>query len=191
MPRRPRMPRSGPGADRRPGQDRPGRKGRFPGLSDRPRHRAGLQHRRGPHPRRRPDQQDRLQGRPVRQGRRHAGRDRSAAVPGRARSGQGQEGPGRSQSRQRQSRPAALHQARRIRDPAADRYAALHRRAADGADRGRHGGDRQRPDPARLRHRQGADLGRRRAAPGRRRQHRQCRDPDRHRDRSPRSSRSR
>ena len=29
------------------------------------------------------------------------------------------------------------HQARRIRDPATDRYPALHRRAADGADRGR------------------------------------------------------
>ena len=47
------------------------------------------------------------------------------------------------------------------------------------------GGDRQRADPARLRHRQGADLGRRRAAPGRRRQHRQCRDPDRHRHHRP------
>ena len=54
---------------RRPRADRRGRKGRFSGLSDRPRHRAGLQHRRGPHPRRRPDRQDRLQGRPVRQGR--------------------------------------------------------------------------------------------------------------------------
>ena len=70
--------------------------------------------------------------------RRHAGRDRSAAVPGSPRSGQGQEGPGRSQPRQRQPRPAALHQARRIRDPATDRYAALHRRAVDGADSGRH-----------------------------------------------------
>ena len=123
---------------------------------------------------------------------RYAGRDRSAAVPGSARSGQGQEGAGRSQSRQRQSRPAALHQARRIRDPAADRYAALHRRAIDRADRGR----RRAPiDNAqtqlRLRHRQGADLGRRRPAPGRRRQYRQCRDADRHRDASPRSSRSR
>ncbi len=47
------------------------------------------------------------------------------------------------------------------------------------------GGDRQRPDPARLRHRQGADLRRRRPAPGRRRQYRQCRDPDRHRDHRP------
>ena len=122
-------------ARRRSGQDRPGRQGRLSGLSDRPRHRAGLQHRGGPHPGRRPDQQDRVQGRPVRQGRRHAGRDRSATVPGSARSGHRQEGAGRSQSRQRQSRSAALYQARRIRDPAADRYPALHRGAADGADR--------------------------------------------------------
>ena len=50
--------RTGPG--RRPRQDRRRRKGRFSGLSDRPRHRARLQHRRGPHPRRRPDQPDRV-----------------------------------------------------------------------------------------------------------------------------------
>ncbi len=31
------------------------------------------------------------------------------------------------------------HKTRRVRDPAADRYATLHRRAADGADPGRHG----------------------------------------------------
>ena len=81
---------------------------------------------------------------------RPARRDRPAALPGGARSGQGQEGPGRGQSRQRQSRSAALHQARRIRDPAADRHPAFHRRAIDRADRGRRCGDLQRPDPARL-----------------------------------------
>ena len=50
---------------------------------------------------------------------------------------------------------------------------------------GRRRRDRQRADPARLRHRQGADLRRRGPAPGRRRQHRQCRDADRHRDHRP------
>ena len=47
---------------------------------------------------------------------------------------------------------------------------------------GRHGADRERADPARLRHRQGADLRCRRASSGRRRQYRQRRDADRHRD---------
>ena len=124
-----------PRPHRRPGQDRAGRKGRLSGLSDRARHRAGLQHRAGAHPGRRPDRQDRLQGRPVGQARRYAGRDRPAAVPGGARSGHGQEGAGRSQPCQRQSRPAALHQARRIRHAAADRHPAFHGRAADRADR--------------------------------------------------------
>ena len=41
--------------------------------------------------------------------------------------------------------------------------------------------DLQRANPARLRHGEGADLGRRRPASGRRRQYRQCRDADRHR----------
>ena len=149
--------KAAPARNRGPRQDCSGREGRLPGVSDRPRHRSGLQHRPGSDPRRRPDQQDRISGRPVRQGRRHAGRDRSAAVPGCVRPGQGQEGPGRSQSRQRQTRPAALHQARRIRNPATDRYAALYRRAIDRADCRRHGADRERADPARLRHRQGAD----------------------------------
>ena len=45
--------------------------------------------------------------------------------------------------------------------------------------------DRQRADPARLHPGQGADLRRRRPAPGRRRQHRQRLDPDRHRDDRP------
>ena len=129
---------------------RTGREGRFSGLSDRARNRSGLQHRPGAHPRRRPDRQDRLQGRPAGQPGRPAGRDRSPAVPGDARSGQGQEGAGRGQSGQRQSGSAALHQARRIRDPAADRHPALHRCAIDRADRGRRCGHLQRPDPARL-----------------------------------------
>ena len=53
--------------------------------------------------------------------------------------------------------------------------------AIDGPDRGRRSRHRQRPDPARLYRHQGADLRRRRPAPGRCRQHRQCLDPDRDR----------
>ena len=82
------------------------------------------------------------------------------------------------------------HQARRIRDAAAARYPALHRVAIDGTDRGRRSRHRQRADPARLYRHQGADLRRRRLAPGRYRQHRQCRDPDRHcHDRADRADR--
>ena len=102
--------------------------------------------------------------------------------PGRARSGQGQEGAGPGQPRQRQSGSAALHHARRIRNPPADRYPAFHRGAIDRAARSRRRRDFQRPDPVRLHHGQGADLRRRRPASGRRRQHRQCRHPDRHRN---------
>ena len=116
---------------------------------------------------------------------RPAGRDRSAAVPGVARPGQGQEGAGRGQSRQRQSRPAALHQARRVRHAPADRHPALHGRAADRADRGRRRRHLQRPDPARLHPGEIADLRRGRPAPGRHRQHRQRLDPNRHRHGDP------
>ena len=46
---------AGAGPARGSGQDRTGRKSRLPGLSDRPRHRSGIQYGPGPHPRRRPD----------------------------------------------------------------------------------------------------------------------------------------
>ena len=138
----------GPCRSRRAGQDRAGRESRFSGLFDRPRHGTGIQHGAGSHPGRRPDQPDRVQGRAIRQGRRYAGRDRSAAVPGGARPGHGQEGAGPGQSRQRQSRPAALHQARRVCHAPADRHAAFHGRAIDRTDCGRRCSHLQCANPA-------------------------------------------
>ena len=67
--RRPKLRRRRPRPPAVPGQHRPGRKGRLSGLPDRARHGSGLQHRSRTDPGRRPDRQDRLQGRPeVKQG---------------------------------------------------------------------------------------------------------------------------
>ena len=100
--------------------------------------------------------------------------DRRAAVPGRARSGEGQEGPGRSQSRQRQARPDALCDARQaeFRHPAAARHAERAGQSVDRPDRGRRGGDRRRQGAARLHDDPRADFGARRLSPHRRGQSR-------------------
>ena len=118
-------------------------------LSGRPReHRtgSGLQHRAGAGARRRPDREDRLQGRPDGERGRSARPDRSAAVSGRARSGDGEESAGRGQSRQRQARSGALRDARQaeLRHPAATRHAELAGQSADRLDRGGRRGDRRR-----------------------------------------------
>ena len=71
-------------------------------LSDRARHRAGAVHGRHSRPGRRQAAGRVLQGGPARQKRRRAGQDRSAPLPGRARSGQGAKGAGRRGADRRQ-----------------------------------------------------------------------------------------
>ena len=112
--------------------------------------------------------------------------DRSAPVPGRARSGQGEEDAGRGQSRQRQARSAALLDARQaeLRHPAAARHPGRAGQPADRADRGRRGRDRRRPGAARLHHNPRADLRARRVPPRRRGQYGGRVPADRHRRRS-------
>ena len=116
------------------------------------------------------DRQDRLQGRPDRQGGRPAGPDRPAAVPGRARPGQGEEGAGRSQ---RSPTPSSTSQ--RYSTLAKQSFATQQQldtqnalvNAAHRADRRRRRGDRRRAGAARLHHDPRADHRPRRLPAGR------------------------
>ena len=127
---------------------------------------------------------------PGREGRRPAGADRPAPVPGRARAGEGEEGAGRGAARQRPARPGALHRRSRSAGFAAAPAASTRsgrRSPARGRGPGRRGRDRQRPGPARLHHHHRADHRPHRHAPGRPGQHRPRERPERPRRSSTRS----
>ena len=137
--------------DSRNGRHRRGT--RHPRLHPRARHRAGVQHGQRAQPRRRADHQGVLQGRAGGQNRRPAVPDRSAPIPGGARSSQGHQGEGPGKPAGRAARSAALLQAHALglSDPAAIRPAKSHRRPVPGRCAGRPGTDRYRAAQSRLR----------------------------------------
>ncbi len=100
---------------RHSGHGRTGRAEGCAGFRARPRHGAGVQDRHGENPRRRPDRQDLVRGRPGRESGRSLVPDRPAAVPGTARTGQGGKAARRGATRRRPARPRALWQADRLR----------------------------------------------------------------------------
>ena len=102
-------------------------------------HRAGVVHRGHSFPGRRQAAGGAVHRRPARQEGRRAGEDRSAAVPGRARPGQGQEGPGPGPAHLGRERPRTLEDAGALEHHlAADRRpAAGQGRSVQGLDRGR------------------------------------------------------
>ncbi len=155
----------------------------FSPCSRRARTGPGLQYGYRAGARRRPDREDRLQGRPNGQSRRSAGRHRSAAVSGRARPGDREEGAGRSQPRQRQTRSDALRHPgeAEFRHPTAARYPELAGQSAHRVHSGGRRGGRGRQGSVELHDHSRPDFRPGGVPAHRRRQSRQRRAADRHR----------